>query len=125
MPRILLLLASFFGLTAVAMGAFAAHGLKHLLAERALQVLQTAVQYQMFHALALLAVAILLKHSGHKAFGVAGALMSLGVVLFSGSLYLLTLTSITGLGLITPLGGVLLMGGWLSLAVGAFSLKAR
>ena len=125
MPRLLILIASLFGVTAVAMGAFAAHGLKQVLAAQSLGVLETAVQYQMFHALAILGVAVLALHQPHKALNVTGVLFSLGVVLFSGSLYLLTLTSIKGLGLVTPIGGVLLMAGWLALMSWALRVRAR
>ena len=125
MPRVLILIASFFGLTAVAMGAFAAHGLKAVLSASSLAVLQTAVQYQMFHALAIFAVALLADRYPHKALLAGGLLLGAGVLLFSGSLYFLTLTSIKGLGLITPLGGVLLLGGWLCVMLWALMARAR
>lgn len=119
MPRILIMLASVLGLTAVAMGAFAAHGLQASLSPKGLEVMKTAAQYQMLHALAILAVAILAQHTPHKFLHIAGGLWVFGVICFSGSLYLLTLTSSKGLGVITPIGGILLMSGWLVLGLWA------
>jgi len=117
MPRTFLILAAFFGFTAVALGAFAAHGLKSRLVVEMLAVFQTGVQYQMFHALALLAVAVLAKQMSSATLLTAGVLFALGIVLFSGSLYLLALTGTRGLGMITPIGGLAFLGGWLCLAI--------
>ena len=125
MAKGLILLASLFGLTGVGLGAFAAHGLKQVLSAAHLAVFQTAVQYQLLHALALLAVGILLLLANKRAFKVAGVLFVAGIVLFSGSLYVLTLTGLSRLGMVTPLGGLLLMGGWISLGLGALGLVAR
>ncbi|CAD5106030.1 DUF423 domain-containing protein [Zestomonas carbonaria] len=122
MLRILLLLAAFFGFTAVALGAFAAHGLKSQLSPDLLAVFQTGVHYQMVHALALLAVVLLGLHAPGKALLVAGGLFVLGILLFSGSLYLLSLSGVRILGAITPFGGVAFLGGWLSLGVAAWNL---
>ncbi len=103
------------GLLAVAAGAFAAHGLQHL-PERYLNAFRTAAEYEMYHALALLLVAVL---PAGRAATAAGALFLAGIVLFSGSLYALALTRLNVLGAVTPLGGVLFLGGWLALAVHA------
>jgi len=117
MPRILLMFAAFFGFTAVALGAFAAHGLKSRLPTEMLAVFQTGVQYQMLHALALLALALLARHTGGLALLAAGVLFVLGIVLFSGSLYLLALTGTRSLGMITPIGGLAFLGGWFCLGM--------
>ncbi|UVE18097.1 DUF423 domain-containing protein [Pseudomonas sp. LS44] len=122
MLRPLLLLAAFFGFTAVALGAFAAHGLKSQLTADYLAVFQTGVHYQMVHALALLALALLSLHVPGRALGVAGGLFVLGILLFSGSLYLLSLTGIRSLGIVTPFGGLAFLGGWLSLGIAAWNL---
>jgi len=117
MPRTFLLLAAFFGFTAVALGAFAAHGLKSRLPLDLLAVFQTGVQYQMFHALALLALAVLAKQVISNTLLLAGTLFVLGILLFSGSLYLLALTGTRTLGMITPIGGLAFLGGWLCLGI--------
>ncbi|MBM7062380.1 DUF423 domain-containing protein [Pseudomonas sp. UL073] len=125
MLRSLLLLAAFFGFTAVALGAFAAHGLKSQLSADLLAVFQTGVHYQMVHALALLGVALLSLHVPGRALLLAGGLFVLGILLFSGSLYLLSLTGVRGLGIVTPFGGLAFLGGWVSLGVAAWGLGAR
>lgn len=122
MLRILMLLAAFFGFTAVALGAFAAHGLKGQLSAELLTVFQTGVHYQMVHALAVLAVVLLGLHAPGRALLAAGGLFVLGILLFSGSLYLLALTGTRALGAITPFGGVSFLGGWLSLGIAGWSL---
>jgi len=117
MPRTFLLLAAFFGFTAVTLGAFAAHGLKSRLPLDLLAVFQTGVQYQMFHALALLALAVLAKQVISNTLLLAGVLFVLGILLFSGSLYLLALTGTRALGMITPIGGLAFLGGWVCLGI--------
>ena len=101
----------------VALGAFGAHGLKELLSQEAKQTYQTAVFYHLVHGLGLIAVgwlAVLKPGSGF--IRAAGWSFLMGIVFFSGSLYLLSLTGIRQLGLITPLGGLALLAGWLCLA---------
>ena len=100
-------------LLAVALGAFGAHALRERLEARALEIFETAVRYQMYHALALLGVAWLSTRLAGPLTGWAGWLMVAGTVVFSGSLYLLVLTGPRWLGAITPIGGVLLIAGWL------------
>ena len=119
MGRAYLSLAAFFGFTGVALGAFAAHGLKHYLTTDYLAVFHTGVQYQLLHALALLGVALLARQANSRLLTLSGVLFSLGIVLFSGSLYLMTLAG-WKLGLITPLGGVLFLAGWACLGVSAW-----
>ena len=102
---------------AVALGAFGAHALKARLAPDMAAVWQTAVQYHAWHALALLAVGILLAQDpGCAGLVWSGWLFAAGIVLFSGSLYALALTGLRGLGAVTPLGGVAWLGGWAALA---------
>jgi uncharacterized membrane protein YgdD (TMEM256/DUF423 family) len=122
MARLLLLLAAFGGFTGVALGAFAAHGLKARLSPEYLAVFQTGTHYQLIHSLALLAVALLMLHSPHRLLRTSGALFALGILLFSGSLYLLTLTGVTALGMITPFGGLAFLGGWLCLGLAAWRM---
>lgn len=123
MIRLFLLLAAFFGLTGVALGAFAAHGLKSRLGADYLAVFQTGVQYQLIHALALFGVASLALHAPNRLLVAAGGLFALGVLLFSGSLYLLTLTGLSKLGIITPIGGTAFLGGWICLILAAWNLR--
>ncbi|MBF8778769.1 DUF423 domain-containing protein [Pseudomonas fulva] len=122
MLRSFLMLAAFFGFTGVALGAFAAHGLKGRLTTDYLAIFQTGVTYQLVHALALLGVAVLSAHLPGRLVGWAGALFVLGIVLFSGSLYLLTLSGLGRLGIITPVGGLCLLAGWLCLGLAAWRL---
>lgn len=122
MIRPFLVLAAFFGLTGVALGAFAAHGLKSQLSADYLAVFQTGVHYQLIHALALIGVALLALHAPNRLLTVAGVLFVLGVLLFSGSLYLLTLTGLK-VGIVTPIGGVAFMGGWLCLLLAGWKLR--
>ncbi|MEE9203793.1 MAG: DUF423 domain-containing protein [Nitrospirales bacterium] len=124
MARHFLMLGSIFAGLAVAAGAFGAHSLKTVLSADMLAVFDTAVRYQMYHALALCVVTWASHQSSHRFILVAGWLFVLGILLFSGSLYLLALTGVRWLGALTPLGGVVLMAGWASLAWGAWK-KSR
>ncbi|WP_342513293.1 DUF423 domain-containing protein [Sporosarcina sp. FSL K6-1522] len=107
---------------AVAFGAFGAHALKEKLSEYQLGIWETAVQYQMFHAIGLLAIGILMSSS---LFGAstqltwAGYLLLAGIIIFSGSLYVLSLSGIGILGAITPIGGVAFIAGWIMLIIAA------
>ncbi|HWZ47522.1 MAG TPA: DUF423 domain-containing protein [Herbaspirillum sp.] len=105
---------------AVAAGAFGAHGLKQILSAEMLAIWQTAVTYQMAHALGLLAVALLLPRLQSGLAVWAGRSMLTGIVIFSGSLYALALTGIRMLGAITPLGGVAFLLAWGLLATAAY-----
>jgi uncharacterized membrane protein YgdD (TMEM256/DUF423 family) len=117
-------MAGLLGATAVALGAAGAHGLRPMLMERGMTVAwETAARYHFFHALGLLALAVLLRQLPTRTdrwLGWAGRLWVVGVLLFSGSLYLLALGGPRWLGPITPLGGVALIAGWLLLIVAAF-----
>jgi uncharacterized membrane protein YgdD (TMEM256/DUF423 family) len=102
---------------AVALGAFGAHALRGQLTPDLARVWQTAVQYHAWHALALLGVGLLLLNRPDlQRAGWAGGLFAAGIVLFSGSLYLLALTGIRGLGAVTPVGGLAFLAGWALLA---------
>lgn len=118
-PAWFTLFAGLYGFTAVALGAFAAHGLKSRLDSYALDIMHTATQYALVHAVVLLAISLM---PPSKFQLVGGLTMTAGTFLFAGSLYVLALTGIRGFGAITPLGGVLLLIGWASLSVGAFGL---
>ncbi len=113
MHPIFLLLSAVCAFLAVAMGAFGAHGLKAILSPDMLAVYKTAVTYQMWHALGLGFMAILRQqHPTNEYLKYAGWLMFLGIILFSGSLYLLSLLGLKWLGMVTPLGGVCFLAAW-------------
>ena len=107
---------------AVMLGAFGAHALKEKLSERYLAIWETAVQYQMFHALGLIVVGILMSSSllgPISQLNWAGWFLLVGIIIFSGSLYVLSLTGIGVLGAITPIGGVAFIVGWIMLILAA------
>jgi uncharacterized membrane protein YgdD (TMEM256/DUF423 family) len=124
MFRGFLMLAAFFGFTGVGLGAFAAHGLKNRLSAEYLAIFHTGVMYQLVHTLALLAVALLAVQIPGRLMTWAGISFVIGILLFSGSLYLLTLTGVTQLGIITPFGGLAFLMGWLMLGLAAWRLGA-
>lgn len=124
MYRRIVFLAALAALSGVAFGAFGAHALRGLLDETRLSIFHTGVEYQMWHALGLGLLAVLMgRHPGNKQLPWAAWLMFGGIVLFSGSLYLLSLTNIRWLGMITPFGGMAFVVAWLLLAAAALRLK--
>ncbi|HBN13570.1 MAG: hypothetical protein CMQ46_10305 [Gammaproteobacteria bacterium] len=117
MPAVFVAIAAINGFLAVALGAFAAHGLRARLPEDLLAVFQTGVQYHMYHALALFGVGLLCMQYGESTLlRASGWAFVIGIVIFSGSLYILSLSGIRWLGAITPIGGVAFLTGWLLLA---------
>lgn len=100
----------------VALGAFGRHALETLVSQQRLNTWDTAVHYQMFHALGLLGLGLYLQHCPHRGMQTSAALMLAGTLIFSGSLYALVLLDAPLLGAITPIGGVLLITGWCTLA---------
>jgi uncharacterized membrane protein YgdD (TMEM256/DUF423 family) len=123
MARWFITLAAFIGMLAVGLGAFGAHALKSRLDESALSVYQTAVQYQFYHSLALLGVGLFCLWQPQSRLLLASGIAFLaGILVFSGSLYLLSFTGIRWLGAITPIGGLALIAGWSLLLVTAWGL---
>lgn len=121
MRSVFLFLAAVAGLTGVAMGAFGAHGLKEILSPKMMAVYKTAVEYQMWHALALGLVAVFRQQLPESCLlKWAGWLMFAGIILFSGSLYMLAILNIKWLGMITPLGGVSFLAAWIGIVIFAF-----
>lgn len=121
MERLFFTLGALLGGLGVALGAFGAHALRGRIAESLLETYETGVKYHFYHALALLVVALLIGRWPHSNLPVvAGWLFVAGVIIFSGSLYLLAFTSIRWLGAITPIGGVALIAGWICLALAAW-----
>ncbi len=123
MLRGFLMLAAFFGFTGVALGAFAAHGLKSRLSAEYLAIFHTGVTYQLVHTLALMGVALLATQIPGRLITWAGVSFAIGILLFSGSLYLLTLTGFGKLGIITPFGGLAFLVGWFCLGLAAWRLS--
>jgi len=118
--RSILVAAALIGAAAVLLGAFGAHALRDSLDERALATWHTAVDYQFWHALALLATGVLMRTATSSALRIASLAFCAGILLFCGSLYLLALDAPRGFGAVTPLGGVALIAGWLALALHAW-----
>ncbi|MBW4558973.1 MAG: DUF423 domain-containing protein [Trichormus sp. ATA11-4-KO1] len=125
MAQIFVSVAAVFGGLSVAAGAFASHALREKISERSLEIFETGARYQMYHALALLLVAILISRSEspQPTLVVSGWLFIIGMAIFSGSLYALSLTGVKSLGAITPLGGVAFLAAWGALAFAAGNLK--
>ena len=123
--QLFLTIAALFGGLSVVGGAFASHALRDKLSDRALEIFEVGSRYQMYHALALLLVALLLSRaeSGQLPLTIAGFAFIAGVLLFSGSLYALSFSGIKWLGAITPLGGAAFLIGWGCLAIAAWSYK--
>lgn len=120
MDRVFVGLGAVFGLVGVAMGAFGAHALRATLSPDDLATFETGVRYQMYHALALLAAAWVQSRWPGTGVVAAGWLFTGGIVVFSGSLYVLVLTGQRWLGAVTPVGGVAFLTGWAFLAWAAF-----
>ncbi|MBE9006074.1 DUF423 domain-containing protein [Fortiea sp. LEGE XX443] len=125
MAQIFLSIAAVLGGLSVAAGAFASHALRDQISERSLSIFETGARYQMYHALALFLVALLISRleSPPPTLIASGWLFIIGIAIFSGSLYALSLTGVKYLGAITPLGGVAFIAGWGALAIAAWNLK--
>lgn len=119
-PRLWLVVAAVLGASGVAFGAGGAHGLRSLMAPEYVPTFETGVRYHLLHALAVLALALAAEH---RRVALPAGLMTLGTVLFSGSLYALAVGAPRGLGLVTPIGGVALLLGWLALIRLAFARR--
>jgi uncharacterized membrane protein YgdD (TMEM256/DUF423 family) len=122
MARTFWRLGCIFAFLGVAAGAFGAHALRARLPASLQAVFETAARYQMVHALALLAVALLAARAPSGAARAAGWLFAAGIVVFSGSLYALALSGVRVLGAITPIGGVCFLAGWIALAAAGGAL---
>lgn len=122
-------MSAFFGAAAVMLGAFGAHALKGMLSDDRLQTWHTGVEYQVYHALALLAVSILIRSHDNRLYAWAARFFTTGIFLFSGSLYLLASRNLIGMendlwmGALTPIGGLCFIAGWMALFLGAVRQK--
>lgn len=129
MSRKFIALGALLAAIAVALGAFGAHGLKKIVEESTVQTFQTGVQYQLYHALAIILIGVLHEKNSSKLILYSGLFFISGIVLFSGSLYMLTLLKATEtigfskLGLVTPFGGISFINGWICLFVSYWRKK--
>ncbi|HEY0677738.1 MAG TPA: DUF423 domain-containing protein [Chitinophagaceae bacterium] len=123
MSKTFLIIASILGALSVALGAFAAHGLKKVVPAETVATFETGVRYQFYHTFALLAIGLLLGKFQSQWLGWAGYCFIIGILLFSGSLYVLTALKATetvglnGIGIITPFGGLFFIAGWLLMLI--------
>jgi len=120
MDKTLFAFGSFLGFLAVAAGAFGGHALKARLEPEMLVVFEVGARYHIYHALAVLIVAVALAYIDSSILRVGGWLFGVGVIIFSGSLYLLALTGIRKWGMVTPIGGLLFLSGWASCFLSVF-----
>ena len=129
MHKPFLLIGGISGAMAVILGAFGAHSLKKLLTPEALSAFETGVRYQFYHTFALLFIALLYERFPNKWIARAGYFFITGIVLFSGSLYLLTTfnathsVGLTGIGILTPIGGLFFIAGWIFMIIGATATR--
>jgi len=117
MSKTILMIATLLMALAVAIGAFGAHGLKSHLSDEMMQIYKTGVEYHFYHALGLLLVGVLSLNMPSGLLNWSAILLTAGIILFSGSLYVLSITGMTWLGAITPLGGLSFIAGWILLFV--------
>jgi len=118
--KVFIIVGAINAFLAVALGAFGAHGLSDKLGPKYLEIWKTGVTYQMFHATGILVIGLLLgKVAASSLFTWSGWLMLIGIIFFSGSLYILSLTKVGILGAITPIGGVCFLTAWILMVVGA------
>ena len=125
MTRFWMAVGAIFGLLSVVAGALAVHSLRAVLDSGALNTFETAARFQMYHALALLATGLLADRGGSRLITMAGGFFTAGIVLFSGSLYILAFTGIGAFGAVAPVGGVSLIAGWTALVFGILGSKGR
>lgn len=123
MQKTLFIAGSVFGFLSVLLGAFGAHALKQHLSSDMLAIFETGVRYQAYHAFALLAAAWAVTVFDSKLISRAGTCFTAGIIIFSGSLYTLAISGIKVFGAITPIGGLLLMAGWVFMILGSYKGK--
>ena len=125
MQKTFFMTGAIFGLCSVLLGAFGAHALKQHLSPDMLTVFETGVRYQAYHAFAILAAAWAVTVFDSQLIARAGTFFTAGIIIFSGSLYILALTGIKAFGAITPIGGLLLMAGWVFMIFSAIRADHR
>lgn len=118
MQKFFLVIAAISGFSATLLGAYGAHGLPHLISATQLELFHTALEYHFYHTIVLLVVALAMFLIANHWLKYAAALLTAGIILFSGNLYLISIASIKLPALITPIGGFCLLSGWVLLGVG-------
>ena len=121
--QVFLILSGLLGFLAVAGGAFGAHYLKYRLAPESLTIFEVAIRYQLYHVLALIGVVALMSFSPSIWFNLSGWFFIIGTIIFSGSLYALIISGIKTWGPVTPIGGIILLLGWLSIMLGGIFIR--
>lgn len=121
--KVLIIIGAINALFSVACGAFGAHGLEGKLSEHYLEVWETACRYQMYHGLGIILLGVLKQVTGIQLFGTAGWVMLIGIILFSGSLFVLATSGIKILGAVTPIGGVFFIASWVMVIVAALKIQ--
>lgn len=121
--KVLIIVGAINALLSVACGAFGAHGLEGKLSEHYLEVWETACRYQMYHGLGIILLGVLKQVTGIQLFGTAGWVMLIGIILFSGSLFVLATSGIKILGAITPIGGVFFIASWVMVIVATLKIQ--
>lgn len=121
--KLFLSIGSISGALAVMIGAFGAHGLKDKLSEKMLANYMTGVEYHFYHTIALLIVGVIALHYPTRTLAASGWAFAIGILIFSGSLYVMAMTGITKLGAITPIGGLFFIIGWVLLAVAVLKMR--
>lgn len=121
--KVLIIVGAINALLSVACGAFGAHGLEGKLSEHYLEVWETACRYQMYHGLGIILLGVLKQMTGIQLFGTAGWVMLIGIILFSGSLFVLATSGIKILGAITPIGGVFFIASWVMVIVATLKIQ--
>ncbi len=121
MKRKFLILGSVYGFFSVAFGAFGTHQLKNILSPDMFSVFETGVRYQMYHSLAIVLIAVFVEQ--YPLLRYTGRLFGAGTMIFSGSLYVLSLTGIKFFGIVAPIGGLCLLAGWCMFFIAAFKMK--
>ncbi|KTD01301.1 DUF423 domain-containing protein [Fluoribacter gormanii] len=111
-------------MVATILGAFAAHGLKAQLSDYQMHIFQTGVFYQFTHSLTLLFVGVILWHINNRLIRISGWLFFIGILLFSGSLYLMSVLNVKAIGIVTPIGGTCFIFGWILLVLGIYKTNA-
>jgi len=120
MAKTFLIIAAVFGFLGVAFGAFGAHALRDKLTPQLLETFETGVRYHMYHVFAIAVVALASTHLRAGLLNLSGWLFVAGIIIFSGSLYILSLTGEKMWGAVTPFGGLALLAGWITLAIGLY-----
>lgn len=118
MVKLFIFIGALMGFLGVAAGAFGGHALKQRLSADMLAIFEVGVRYQMYHVFAIIAVGLIATHYQHALISAAGWSFIAGTIIFSGSLYILSLSGVRAWGAVTPIGGLLLLIGWLLLAIG-------